>query len=158
MLHSLAFTFMVDGLLTSALCHCFSMKSGSCSLLLWCKVKHNSELSKKNERALIAVDSESKGFILNLTNKLLILQQSYKNAFIWVICLDLVHFELEKVKKKKKGKKNKTKQNPFCLEISFYLSKSFVHPILITGKIVLSTTLLSSFFTAWSQIFCVAKE
>ena len=48
------------------------------------------------------------------------------------------------------GKSKKT----FCLEISFFLSKSFVDPISITGKIILSTTLLLFLHSMVSNILC----
>ena len=54
----------------------------------------------------------------------------------------LVHFELEK------------SQKTFCLEISFFLSKSVVDPIPITGKIILSTTLLPFLHSMASNSLC----
>ena len=45
-------------------------------------------------------------------------------------------------------------QKTFCLEISFFLSKSFVDPIPITGKIILSTTLLPFLHSMVSNILC----
>ena len=50
------------------------------------------------------------------------------------------------------GKSQKRKKN--CLEVSFFLSQSFVDPILKMGKSILSTTLLPFFHSIVSKILC----